>query len=115
MTQFIKTVVRRRKKIALTAPSLSLLACTLLLAALSPVQLRAQSSYLPQASKYDHFLDRMEVLLQTNPELNISTAKPISRKLAVRIAQTADSLDKFYPYDEYYHLSQVDRANLSSL
>src|SRR5258708_40116825 len=75
----------------------------------------AQSSFLPQGSKFDHFLDRMEILLQTNPDLNISTAKPISRRLAVRVAQMADSLDKQYPYDYLYHLSRVDRANLSSL
>jgi len=75
----------------------------------------AQSSYLPQGSKFDHFLDRMEILQQTDPDLNISTAKPISRRLAVRVAEIADSLHKFYPYDELYHLSKVDRDNLSSL
>jgi hypothetical protein len=115
MTQFIKTVVRRRKKIVLTASPLSLLVAALLLAGLLPEKLNAQSSYLPQGSKYDHFLDRMEILLQTQPDLNISTAKPISRKLAVHIAQEADSLDKSYPYDEFYHLSRVDKENLSSL
>ncbi|HLZ86921.1 MAG TPA: hypothetical protein VKQ52_06775 [Puia sp.] len=114
MTQFIKTLVRRRKKIPLTALSLFSLSCLLLLAAL-PVEVRAQSSYLPQGSKFDHFLDRMEILQQTDPDLNISTAKPISRRLAVRVAQLSDSLHKFYPYDELYHLSAVDRANLSSL
>ena len=113
MTQFIKTVVRRRKKLA--ASSLPFLACTLLLAALSPGSVRAQSTYIPQGSKFEHFLDRMEILMQTNPDLNISTAKPISRRLAVRVAELADSLDKFYPYDEFYHISKVDRANLQSL
>lgn len=113
MTQFIKTVVRRRKKLA--ASFLPFLACTLLLAALSPATVRAQSTYIPQGSKFEHFLDRMEILMQTNPDLNISTAKPISRRLAVRVAELADSLDKFYPYDEFYHISKVDRANLQSL
>src|SRR5579872_3394319 len=75
----------------------------------------AQSSFLPQGSKFDHFLDRMEILQQTDPDLNISTAKPISRRLAVRVAEMADSLQKFYPYDELYHLSKVDQQNLSSL
>src|SRR5579859_2963602 len=114
MTQFIKTLVRRRKKIPLTALSLFSLSCLLLLAAL-PVEVRAQSSYLPQGSKFDHFLDRMEILQQTDPDLNISTAKPISRRLAVRVAELADSLHRAYPYDYLYHLSPVDRANLSSL
>ena len=115
MTQFIKTVVRRRKKIALSVSSLTFLVLSLPLAALLPAGLRAQSSYLPQGSKFDHFLDRMEIKLQTNPDLNISTAKPISRRLAVRVAEMADSLDKQYPYDYFYHLTDVDRANLSSL
>lgn len=115
MTQFIKTVVRRRKKIAQSVSSLTFLVLSLSLAALLPASLRAQSSYLPQGSKFDHFLDRMEIKLQTNPDLNISTAKPISRRLAVRVAEMADSLDKKYPYDYFYHLTAVDRANLSSL
>lgn len=75
----------------------------------------AQSSFLPQGSKFDHFLDRLEILQQTDPDLNISAAKPISRRLAVRVAEMADSLHNFYPYDDFYHLSPVDRANLSSL
>jgi len=115
MTQFIKTVVRRRKKIALSVSSLTFLVLSLPLAALLPAGVLAQSSYLPQGSKFDHFLDRMEIKLQNNPDLNISTAEPISRRLAVRVAETADSLDKQYPYDYFYHLTNVDRANLSSL
>src|SRR5579859_6854833 len=115
MMQFIKTAVRRRKKIVLTAPSLTFVVCALLFAALPAAKLRAQSTYIPQGSKFEHFLDRMEILLQTNPDLNISTAKPISRRLAVRVAQLADSLDKQYPYDYFYHISKVDRANLSAL
>ena len=115
MTQFIKTVVRRRKKIALSVSSLTFLVLSLPLAALLPAGVLAQSSYLPQGSKFDHFLDRMEIKLQNNPDLNISTAKPISRRLAVRVAETADSLDKQYPYDYFYHLTKVDRANLFSL
>ncbi|HXB10111.1 MAG TPA: hypothetical protein VNW04_23470 [Puia sp.] len=115
MTQFIKTLVRRRKKIGLTAYSVTLTACVLVLFTISPARLAAQSTYLPQGSKYDHFLDRMEILLQTNPDLNISTAKPISRRLAVRVAEEADSLHKRFPYDDFYHLSPVDLANLHSL
>src|ERR1022692_3228148 len=75
----------------------------------------AQSTFLPQGSKSEHFLDRMEILLQTNPELNISTAKPMSRKLAVDIAQLSDSLHHFYPYDYFYRLSKIDQYNLHDL
>ena len=105
MTQFKKTLVRHW--IILRLP--------LFAAILFSFSGAAQSSYLPQGSKFDHFLDRMEILQQTDPDLNISTAKPISRRLAVRVAEIADSLHKFYPYDELYHLSKVDRDNLSSL
>lgn len=75
----------------------------------------SQSTYLPQGSKSEHFLDRMGILLQTNSELNVYTPKPLLRKVAVQVAETADSLSKFYPYDEYYHLSKVDQYNLNSL
>ncbi|HTI07101.1 MAG TPA: hypothetical protein VL832_01060 [Puia sp.] len=109
MTQFIKTLVRHWIILLLPA-SLSLLISLLL-----PGSASAQSSFLPQGSKFEHFLDRMEILQQNDPELNITTAKPISRRAAVRIAELADSLHKFYPYDDYYHLSKVDRANLSAL
>jgi hypothetical protein len=103
MTQFIKTPEVRRRFLPM------------LLTVLLPAAILAQSGYLPQGSKFEHFLDRMEILQQTNPDLNFSTDKPISRKLAVRMSELADSLDRFYPYDELYHLSPVDRATLASL
>lgn len=108
MTQFKKTLVRLRIFL-LTA---SLFSVTSLLLSSKGM---AQSSYLPQGSKFEHFLDRMEILQQTDPELNIRTDKPISRRAAVRVAELADSLHKFYPYDEFYHLSKVDQQNLFSL
>ena len=98
MTQFIKTTL-----IFLSVPLLL------------PVFSHAQSSFLPQGSKFDHFLERLEILQQTDADLNITTAKPISRRLAVRIANLADSLHHFYPYDDIDHLSKVDQANLASL
>ncbi len=107
MTQFIKTPVRHR--IILLLPAL------LLTIFLFPLIGKAQSTFLPQGSKFEHFLDRMEILQQTDPDLNITTVKPISRRAAVRIAELADSLHKFYPYDDIYHLSRVDRKNLASL
>jgi hypothetical protein len=97
MTQFIKTIVR-------VGIILSL-----------PVLVTAQSSFLPQGSKFEHFLDRMEILQQRDAELNITTDRPISRRTAVRISELADSMYKFYPYDEIYHISKVDRQNLQSL
>ncbi|HVM87759.1 MAG TPA: hypothetical protein VMT76_06190 [Puia sp.] len=75
----------------------------------------AQSTFLPQGNKFEHFLDRMEILLQTNPSLNITTDKPMSRKLAVETAQLSDSLHHFYPYDYFYRLSKIDQYYLHDL
>jgi hypothetical protein len=97
MTQFIKTLARHL--FILLFPCLSF----------------AQSSFLPQESKSDHFLDRMEILLQTNPDLNVTTVKPMSRKLAVEIADISDSMHHRYPYDYFYRLSKIDQYNLHDL
>jgi hypothetical protein len=102
MMQFIKT---------LSSHGIILAAVILLLPGLAG----AQSSFLPQGSAYDHFLDRLQILEQTNPNLNFSSDRPISRRIAVQMAERADSLMKHYPYDEYYHLSPVDQATLHSL
>jgi hypothetical protein len=75
----------------------------------------AQSTYLPLNSKSDHFLDRLGVLMQTNADLNVFTPKPLSRKVAVQVAETADSLSRQFPYDDYYHLNKVDQQNLQEL
>jgi len=107
--QFIKTILRHY--IILVLPAFSLLAASCLLS----VSSFAQSSFLPQGSQFDHFLDRMEILQQTDPELNITTDHPISRRSAVRIATIADSLYHFYPYDDIYHITKVDRQALSAL
>ncbi len=97
MTQFRKYLLTRL--IILLCPSISL----------------AQSTYLPLHDKSDHFLERLDILLQTNPDLNLATVKPISRKMAVQVAELADSLSRFYPYDDYYHLSKIDQYNLQDL
>ena len=97
MVQFIKTVARHVIILAM------------------PVFGFSQSTFLPEGSQYEHFLDRLGILLQNNPDLNVNTPRPLSRKVAVGVAELADSLDKFYPYDDYYHLSKTDRATLQSL
>ena len=75
----------------------------------------SQSTMLPQGSKHRILLNRLELFMRDNPELNISTVKPISRKTAVMIAELSDSLQKRFPYDYYHHLSKVDYHNLRSL
>src|SRR5580658_11195352 len=101
MMQFIKTLLRRE----------IILGATLFL---TPGAGFSQSSFLPQGSAYEHFLDRMQILQQTNPTLNFSSDRPISRKIAVRMAEMADSLSRHFPYDEDYHLSSVDQATRRS-
>ena len=80
-----------------------------------PLSTAAQSTNFPQGSKHQHFLDRLEILLEDDSTLNFSGMRPLSRKVAVEAAELADSMDKKYPFDEYYHLSKVDRYNLRSL
>jgi len=80
-----------------------------------PLLTTAQSTNLPQGYKQAHLLDRLEILLQNNPDLNFSGQKPLSRKTVVGAAELADSLDKNHPYDYYYHLSAVDHYNLQDL
>jgi hypothetical protein len=75
----------------------------------------AQSTNLPQGYKHAHFLDRLEILLQDNADLNFSALKPLSRKTVVQVAEMADSLDNQYPFDYFYHLSPVDKYNLQDL
>ena len=82
-----------------------------LLFLLIPFGVVAQSTYLPQGNKHQTLLNRLEILLQTNDDLNLSTVKPFSRKIAVRIAESADSMQKA----NGNLLSKVDEYNLRSL
>jgi hypothetical protein len=82
-----------------------------LLFLLFPFGLFAQSTYLPQGSKHQAFLNRLEILLQRNDDLNLATAKPLSRKIAVCVAEHADSVQKATGN----LLSKVDEYNLRSL
>lgn len=85
--------------------------CVAILIFFNPYLLIAQSSYLLQGHKHQHFLDRLEILLQTNVDLNASTAKPLSRRIAVRVAEYADSSQK----NNVNLLSSIDQHNLRSL
>lgn len=75
-----------------------------------PFFARAQSTYLPQGHQHQQLLERLEILLQKNPDLNVVTVKPLSRRIAVRVAEYADSSDQPSPI-----LSNTDRHNLQSL
>jgi hypothetical protein len=97
MMQFIKTVAR------------------LVIILILPCSGFSQSTYLPQGSQYEHFLDRIGIKMQTNPDLNIFTCKPISREVAVDVSEYADSLSELYPSSDAYHLGKTDQATLQSL
>ena len=97
MMQFIKTVAR------------------LLIILLLPIIGFSQSTYLPQGSQYEHFLDRIGIKMQSNPELNIFTCKPISRKVAVNVSENADSLSNLSPVGDPFHLGKTDQGMLQSL
>jgi len=71
----------------------------------------AQSTYLPQGHKHQQFLDRLEIKLQRYGDLNLFTAKPLSRKIAVLAAEYGDSVNQAQPG----FLSAVDQHNLQSL
>src|SRR5689334_11896952 len=71
----------------------------------------SQSTYLPQNTKHQVLLDRLEIKMQSNADLNLSTAKPLSRKIAIRAAMAADSINQV----DQALLSKVDQYNLNSL
>lgn len=76
-----------------------------------PIAGFSQSTYLPQGNKYQPLLNRLEIRLQNNLDLNVSTIKPLSRRTAVQVAEYADSLQKV----KGNLLSKVDQYNLHSL
>jgi hypothetical protein len=81
----------------------------------APIVSIAQSTNLPQGSKHQHILDRIEIKLKDDPELNFSAIRPRSRRTAVYAANIADSLNTQFPYDYVYQLSEVDKYNIQSL
>jgi hypothetical protein len=75
---------------------------------LLPFTAFSQSTYLPQGNKHSQLLERLEIKYSRNADLNLSTAKPFSRKTAVSVAEDADT-------STMISLSTVDRYNLQSL
>lgn len=76
-----------------------------------PLLVFAQSANLPQGDKHRVLLDRLEIKLGTQTDLNLMTAKPITRRLAVRVGQYADSLQQAGGN----LLSKTDQQHLRSL
>ncbi|HUQ66186.1 MAG TPA: hypothetical protein VM101_08530 [Flavitalea sp.] len=68
----------------------------------------SQTTYLPQGTKHQQLLERLTIKFYNNSDLNLSTAKPFSRKNAVAVAEKADTSFSI-------SLSAVDRYNIRSL
>lgn len=103
---------------------MQIMKCFIRLAAfLCPVFAFAQSTYIPLGTKAYDFIDRMEIKLQNNKNLNFSTIKPYSRKAIVREVEyldssqmaSSDSAMGFNNYHSDFHLTPVDEYNLRSL
>lgn len=79
--------------------------------AVFPLISYSQSTYLPQGNKHQPFLDRLEIRLQRNLQLNVESVKSLNRRTAVSVGEYADSLNRAGELE----LSGVDRYNLQSL
>src|SRR5450432_3308892 len=97
MMQFIKTVARL--VIILILPCFGL----------------SQSTYLPQGSPFEHYLDRLGIKWQTNPDLNIFTVKPLGRLVAVQVTEQGDSISAVFPDGDPLHQGKTDQDNAQSL
>lgn len=76
-----------------------------------PVFIFAQTTYLPEGSKENHFIERMEIKQGKNTDLNFSTLKPFSRRAIVDEAEYLDSIRQL----EGSNLTKIDEYNLHSL
>src|SRR4051812_29544600 len=83
----------------------------LLLTIAFPYLVSGQSMLLPQGNKHQVFLDRLEILLQKNAELNLFSTKEMSRHRAVHEAGLQDSASG----NPSIRLSKVDQYNLRSV
>ncbi len=70
----------------------------------------AQSTLLPQSSKHQQLLERLEIKAQRDSVLNFSFVKPQNRKMLVQRAELLLQNDSA----NQLKLSEVDRANLQS-
>lgn len=96
-----------------------------LLVFICPVLASAQSTYLSQGAKEQHFIDRLQIKQRTNTHLNFSALRPLNRRAIVKEAEFLDSArmgyaDSLTGIDKYREwtdmgLTPVDEYNLRSL
>ncbi|MEO5650796.1 MAG: hypothetical protein ABIR03_12850 [Ginsengibacter sp.] len=84
---------------------------TTLLVIFYPAFIFAQTTYLPEGSKENNFIERMEIKQGKNTDLNFSTIKPYSRRAITAEAEYSDSINHLNGFD----LTPVDEYNLHSL
>ena len=95
--------------------------CSLWLALLcTPIFSIAQSTYLPQQSKHQHFIDRLEIKTGAVTDLNFTSTKPYDRRYIVEyLGGKVDSMlgvqPLFFSKDTALRLSKTDQYNLHSL
>jgi len=81
---------------------------------ISPVFAAAQSTTLLEGDKSPHLMERIDIKQQNNYNLILTTDKPLERKTVAKVAQDGDSLNKLYPNNAAYSLSNVDKYNINS-
>lgn len=88
-----------------------------------PAFAAAQSTYINQGAKDNHFVDRLEIKQQKNTHLNFSTLKPYNRRAIVQQTEFIDSARLGYgdstgkdKYPEWYDqaFTDIDEYNLHS-
>ena len=82
-----------------------------LLIFICPFIVNAQTTYLPEGSKEYQLLDRLEIKLSKNTDLNFSTLKPYSRRAIVHEAEYIDSVNHI----NNNILTSIDEYNLHAL
>lgn len=84
---------------------------SVLLVCFLPGLINAQTLSIQQGTKHQVFIERLEILMQKNADLNIYTPGSIPRSMAVQIAGLEDSASG----NPTIKLSRVDQHNLKSL
>ena len=88
-----------------------------LLVFICPFSATAQSTFLSQGDKGYQFVDRLEIKMQTNTDLNFSTLKPFNRRYIVQQAEMLDSIfkaNKSSNENTHPKFTTVDEYNMRS-
>jgi hypothetical protein len=81
----------------------------------------AQSTYLPLGNKHEQLLQRLEIKMQSDPALNVSTVRPFSRKMVVETVdslfgkKTGENSISSEANPKNFSLTAIDRYNIQSL